>query len=240
MRPSLRMPTLRRSLISSVVAVSLVALAVFTYRELRWKRFHVVTPSVLYRSGSLTSHQLQQAIAGYGLRSVFSLTFTRNADEARVCEQAGTKRFFHYLPGDGVGPDEPYLAFLKAIDDPKNRPMLVHCSAGVQRTGGCVLLYRVLHEGWSFDDAYREMIAIGNDGNEPQREQLLRLINRLKSVRESSIQMANRPVVRLHEQPREGTQNLVHCGCRGRLLCDFRSRAQRSSAESGAETFARC
>ncbi len=47
----------------------------------------------------------------------------------KVCAAKGVKRFFAYLPGDGVGPDDPYLRFIEIASDPANHPILVHCSA---------------------------------------------------------------------------------------------------------------
>lgn len=144
-----------------------------------WKRFAVVEPGVLYRSGMMRPEHFRQALRAYGIRTVFSLTFTDNERVESVCHEAGVQRHFHYLAGNGVGPDDPYLRFLEIVQDPANHPVLVHCSAGVQRTGGAVALFRMQLQGWSFDNAIAEMIRLGNDGNAPQREQLRRLHERL-------------------------------------------------------------
>lgn len=162
----------------AIVAATLVGAGV-ARKQLRWKRFAVVEPGVLYRSGMLKPWQLRQAIDAYGIKTVFSLTFTRNAEEEAVCREAGVERRFHYLSGDGVGPDDPYLAFLAVARDPSKRPLLVHCSAGVQRTGGAVALFRCVEQGWDIDRALAEMNAMGNDGNEPQRKQLRELVLKL-------------------------------------------------------------
>ena len=155
------------------------ALSVLVYSKLiRWKRFDVVQRGVLYRSGELSDWQLRRAIERYGLKTIFSFTFSNHEAEQKVCDRASVRRYFCYLPGDGVGPDDPYLRFLQVAEDPANHPILVHCSAGVQRTGGAVALYRMLFQDWSFDEAIADMIAKGNEGKPAQIAQLRRIYER--------------------------------------------------------------
>lgn len=153
--------------------------AVIHHKYLRWKKFDVVRDGVLYRSGLLKEWQLKHAVRRFGIKTVFSFTYGGHDAEDRVCQDLGIKRHFHYLPGDGVGPDDPYLRFLEVMSDPGSHPVLVHCSAGVQRTGGAVALYRTLIEGWRFEDAIREMIAKGNEGRPDQIQQLRSLYETL-------------------------------------------------------------
>ena len=153
--------------------------AVAYHKLLRWKRFEVVEPGVLYRSGILKDWQLEAAIDRYHFKTVFSFTHTNNSAERAVCQQAGVRRYYCYLHGNGVGPDDPYLRFLEVVQDPSQQPILVHCSAGVQRTGGAVALYRILFNDWSFDRAIDEMIEKGNKGKQDQIRQIKRISDRL-------------------------------------------------------------
>jgi protein tyrosine/serine phosphatase len=50
---------------------------------------------------------------------------------------------------------------VSVYDDPNNYPMLIHCKAGLHRTGLLAALYRVEYQGWTVNDAYREMKAQG-------------------------------------------------------------------------------
>ena len=161
--------------------------AVYHHKCLRWKRFATVTPGELYRSGDLRDWQLRQAVAQFGIKTVFSFTHTGNAAEQALCDELGVQRHFHYLAGNGQGPDEPYLRFLQIAQDPANRPILVHCSAGVQRTGGAVALYRAVLQGWPIDRAVQEMIAMGNEGNREQIEQLERIHQTLSPAADRSV-----------------------------------------------------
>jgi tyrosine-protein phosphatase SIW14 len=173
----------QRTWFSAVLIAVVVVGCVVGYRKLlRWKKFDVVQAGVLYRSGALHDWQLRRAADFYGVKTVFSFTHGGNADEQKACEAIGVQRYFCYLPGDGVGPDDPYLRFLEVVQDPSNHPVLVHCSAGVQRTGGAVALYRMLYQGWPLDRAVREMIEKGNEGKQEQISQIQSIAGRLRQA----------------------------------------------------------
>ena len=47
--------------------------------------------------------------------------------------------------------------FLSIVADTNAAPVLVHCQHGADRTGTMCAMYRIIHEGWSADDAIDEM-----------------------------------------------------------------------------------
>lgn len=51
--------------------------------------------------------------------------------------------------------------FLKVALEPARQPVFVHCLHGQDRTGAMVCIYRMEVHGWSFDQAYAEMVAHG-------------------------------------------------------------------------------
>jgi hypothetical protein len=53
------------------------------------------------------------------------------------------------------------VRFLKIVTDPKRAPVLVHCQHGADRTGTMVAVYRIAVQGWSKDEAIREMTQGG-------------------------------------------------------------------------------
>ncbi len=53
--------------------------------------------------------------------------------------------------------DDRVRRALRIVADPKNRPLLVHCHQGADRTGAILALYRVAAQGWTKEDALREM-----------------------------------------------------------------------------------
>ena len=47
--------------------------------------------------------------------------------------------------------------FLRIVNDPVNQPVYVHCVGGRHRTGVMTATYRMTHEGWTADQAFKEM-----------------------------------------------------------------------------------
>ncbi len=57
--------------------------------------------------------------------------------------------------------EEDIVAFLKTVTDPKLQPIFVHCEHGSDRTGVCMAAYRIVVQGWTKQDAIREMTTGG-------------------------------------------------------------------------------
>jgi len=57
--------------------------------------------------------------------------------------------------------DEQVLQFLEAILTAENQPVFVHCDSGRDRTGAMIAMYRVVVEGWTIKQAYREARQTG-------------------------------------------------------------------------------
>src|SRR6202035_2396734 len=51
--------------------------------------------------------------------------------------------------------------FLRIMDDESNYPVLIHCKAGLHRTGVLSAVYRMEYQGWSHAAAYRELKGHG-------------------------------------------------------------------------------
>jgi tyrosine-protein phosphatase SIW14 len=47
--------------------------------------------------------------------------------------------------------------FFKLVNDSANWPVYVHCKGGRHRTGALTAAYRIVHDGWTGDQAYDEM-----------------------------------------------------------------------------------
>jgi len=56
---------------------------------------------------------------------------------------------------------EDVVRFLKIVTDPARMPVLVHCQHGADRTGTMSAIYRVVVDGWTKEEAIREMTQGG-------------------------------------------------------------------------------
>lgn len=79
--------------------------------------------------------------------------------EAAAAKEAGV-RYIH-LPMNGQSPD-PAVAdgFLKAMADPANQPVFVHCGSG-NRAAAMWMIKRMVMDGWDADRAATEAAALG-------------------------------------------------------------------------------
>ncbi len=57
--------------------------------------------------------------------------------------------------------DETFAKFLRVIRENPAKKTFVHCQLGVDRTGMAVASYRMAEEGWSAEEAMKEMKTFG-------------------------------------------------------------------------------
>ncbi len=133
------------------------------------KNFGIVEPERIYRAGKLTPETLERLVRERGVRTVIDFGAYANGSpgQARMAETAGELgivRLERRLAGDGRGDPNHYVDALRrmAAATPEE-PIVVHCHAGAQRTGMCVLLYRTIVQGRPLDAAYEETFGYGHD-----------------------------------------------------------------------------
>jgi protein tyrosine/serine phosphatase len=140
----------------------------------RSRNFRVVTPEVLYRCGQLNEAGLERIVFDYGIRTVVSLRSHDGVEHASLWEEdycLNEGLVFARLPlanwraGErGEFPlAEKAEEFMRIMADPKKypRPILLHCFAGMHRTGALVAVYRMEYEGWTNDEAIAELAECG-------------------------------------------------------------------------------
>ena len=57
--------------------------------------------------------------------------------------------------------EKEVVRFLQIVSNPKRTPVLVHCQHGADRTGTMSAVYRIVVQGWSKEDAIKEMVDGG-------------------------------------------------------------------------------
>ncbi|MDO9542450.1 MAG: dual specificity protein phosphatase family protein [Kiritimatiellia bacterium] len=154
-----------------VVIALLLAFAgweVFKY-QLVPKRFGVVEQGKIFRSGRIAPPLLHKTLRKHGIKVIvdltddFSLQDPACRAEQEATEELGINRYNFPLRGDGTGNITNYARAISAIKQAKdeNKPVLVHCAAGAQRTGGVIASYRLLVEKQMPVTAYAELTRYG-------------------------------------------------------------------------------
>ncbi len=145
-----------------------VGLCIWAYSAIRHdfspKRFGVVVPGSLYRSGQLSPRMIKPTLERYSIKVIVDFQGPKDqssAIEAELvaCKELGVEHHFYPLSGDGTGPIERYADALTTIVETQraSKPVLIHCSAGTQRTGAAVAFYRMLVERKPASEAYEEL-----------------------------------------------------------------------------------
>jgi len=112
---------------------------------------------VLYRSAQPDEEGFAE-LKAMGIKTVVDLR-TLHSDEEE-CKKFGLG--YASIPMQAwEGDNEDVVQFLKIVSDPARQPMLVHCQHGADRTGTACAVYRIAVEGWSKEDAIKEMTEGG-------------------------------------------------------------------------------
>src|SRR4051794_30327802 len=157
------------------LTVAVVPVAYFRGLYAYHKRLRQVVPGRVYRSGQMTAPGLADAVAHYRIRTVVNVQedfpdpdLSRHfwgggtVQESELCRALGV-RYVHLSP-DLVPPRQVPGArpgvidhFLAVMDDPSSYPVLLHCKAGLHRTGVLAAVYRMEYQGWSRGEAFAEL-----------------------------------------------------------------------------------
>ena len=155
-----------------VSLLAIVAAVVFCDEVLKprfiAKRWGAVVPGKVYRSGQITKYMIESILSKHDIDVIIDLTCDNPHDihqqkELEVARKMGVEHHRFPLGGDGTGDVRNYAGALKLLAEceREGKPVLVHCSAGAQRTGGVVAAYRILVRKDSPQAAYQEMMDYG-------------------------------------------------------------------------------
>ncbi len=167
-----------------LAGVVLFAGAILTVKYGRYyvfpRRFAVVEPGRLYRSGYCEPGPLTRVIREHRIKTILTLLGSEpdspeQQKEEAVARREGVELLRIPMPGDGRGEFAALDAAADAMADPARQPMLVHCYAGVNRTGAAFVAYRLKYQGWTFEQAIAEAEKYGySPRSTPQLREHLR------------------------------------------------------------------
>lgn len=123
----------------------------------------------IWRGAQPTAEGYRNLVQRGHVKSFLSLRRGANRDEVDLkvekiagvtCRQVSLKE---WDPGqDSLRQLALAVKTLKELsDNPKTRPVYVHCKAGQNRTGFVIATYRMVYQGWTPEEAVREMRIFG-------------------------------------------------------------------------------
>lgn len=138
------------------------------------KRFAAVIPGRLYRSGQISRHHIRRILVRHGIAMVIDLTHEsptpspHQRAERQAIDALAIKGERFVMNGDGTGDLAAVVDAVTALHRSLqgSEPVLLHCAAGVQRTGHVLSAYLLLVERVSPALVYQYMERFGW---EPQR-----------------------------------------------------------------------
>lgn len=167
---------------SIVVALTcFAALGLYGFYRTSWehtKRLRVVEPGRFYRSGQMTVEGFAETIERLKIRTVINVQDDfpdpllvkgpmggREAESA-MCARLGVRYVAlapDLQPRRTPGGPRPTVIdeFLAVLDREETYPALIHCKAGLHRTGVLCAVYRMEYQGWTTGAAFRELRAHG-------------------------------------------------------------------------------
>ena len=169
-RPLLKRPALRGLLLLLVLWGLFEVWKEFLEDRLIPKRWGAVEEGSLYRSGQLHRDLIAEVLEEHGIDVIVNMNRPAlhkpdHAAEVEIAEALGIEKYRYPMGGDGEGDPENYVLALDQVQRSlaQDQRVLVHCTAGSQRTGAMISLYRVLFQGWSTADAVEEMASYDFD-----------------------------------------------------------------------------
>ncbi len=153
--------TVAACLVLSTLATATAA----TNRPAKWARpiklggvpnLHKVSDN-LYRSAQPTAAGMKN-LKAMGVETVVNLrSFHSDRDEIGMTGLA-----YEHIYMKAWHPEhKEVVRFFQIVTNPKRTPVLVHCLHGADRTGTMCALYRVVVQGWTKEEAVKEMTEGG-------------------------------------------------------------------------------
>lgn len=130
------------------------------------RRFVEVVPGHLYRSGYLEQGPLRRVIDEHGIRTILVLLNDEpdNPEQQRemaVVAEKNVQVVRIGMRGDGLAEFDQLDQAAGVLADETKHPLLVHCAAGVNRTGAVYAAWRMKHCGWGPEQAMAEAEECG-------------------------------------------------------------------------------
>lgn len=144
----------------ALVMVASAAAAFWHFRNWPVNHFAVVEEGVLYRCAQPEQTGWERLRDHYHIKTVIDLREERPKQDWFVLEREflkdnGIRHIRLPIGSDHMTPEE-LKTVVDTINDPANRPVLIHCELGKARTGVAVAAYLITVKGWDYPAALEE------------------------------------------------------------------------------------
>jgi protein tyrosine/serine phosphatase len=164
------------------LVLSLLAIGGWAWHE-KTEAYHFVTVTlgVLYRSGWMQPHGMNETIKDYGIRTVVNLCLPEEEKslennnyikEQEICRKNGVKLVYLPMTGNTLPTREQIDEWLSLFKDCNNLPILVHCAQGATRTGEMAAIYQMEFLHKSNQEALKQMNMFGHKLDIPKRKEI--------------------------------------------------------------------
>jgi protein tyrosine/serine phosphatase len=137
--------------------------------------FYRISPALL--RGAQPDATGFKTLEEMGVKTVVNLRFFHDDGDIKVKDSKLDFKRIHFTP---IYPeDADMVKFLKIVNDPSKHPVFVHCQHGSDRTGTMCALYRIAIQGWTKEDAIKEMREGGYGFHEEYFQNLLKYLRNL-------------------------------------------------------------
>lgn len=146
-----------------------------------------------YYRGAQPDREEFDELKRLGVKTVIDLRKDSKREAPEWVRAAGMRYVNIPLTASQPATEEETAHFLELVNDPANWPVYVHCKGGRHRTGALTAAYRITHDGWTADQAFREMeqydfnnSIFGGGGRARQKKFVYNLYERQRSARDGS------------------------------------------------------
>jgi tyrosine-protein phosphatase SIW14 len=113
--------------------------------------------AALYR-GAQPEGRDYEDLKKLGVKTIVNLTSDDADPNEKVSAESAGMAYVQIPMTTHTVPTSAQLAhFLSIVNDPASQPVYVHCVGGRHRTGVMTAVYRMTREGWSGEQAFKEM-----------------------------------------------------------------------------------
>ncbi len=115
------------------------------------ENFYRIAPG-MYRSAQ-PDRKAMKSYAAMGIRTIINLRNNHDDND----EAAGTNLILRRIPINTWNITDEQVITLLVMLRTEERPILIHCLHGADRTGLMTAMYRIIEQGWSKEEALQEL-----------------------------------------------------------------------------------